>query len=49
MKEVYENFRDSEYWENTLLVITYDEHGGFPDHVAPPSNVTNPDPNGMPG
>jgi phospholipase C len=23
-------------WEQTLLVITYDEHGGFFDHVAPP-------------
>jgi phospholipase C len=24
-------------WERTLLVITYDEHGGFFDHVDPPS------------
>src|SRR5437870_13865337 len=24
-------------WEKTLLVITYDEHGGFYDHLAPPS------------
>jgi len=24
-------------WEKTLLVIIYDEHGGFYDHVAPPS------------
>jgi phospholipase C len=23
-------------WERTLLVITYDEHGGFFDHVPPP-------------
>jgi phospholipase C len=23
-------------WKKTLLVITYDEHGGFFDHVAPP-------------
>ena len=23
-------------WNKTLLVITYDEHGGFFDHVAPP-------------
>jgi phospholipase C len=23
-------------WARTLLVITYDEHGGFFDHVAPP-------------
>jgi len=23
-------------WEKTLLIITYDEHGGFFDHVQPP-------------
>lgn len=23
-------------WRKTMLVITYDEHGGFSDHVAPP-------------
>jgi phospholipase C len=28
-----------EIWEKTLLVITYDEHGGFYDHVAPPAAV----------
>ena len=26
-------------WEKTLLIITYDEHGGFYDHVAPPHAV----------
>lgn len=26
-------------WSKTLLVITYDEWGGFFDHVAPPSSV----------
>ena len=26
-------------WEQTLLLITYDEHGGFYDHVAPPPAV----------
>ena len=24
-------------WEKTLLIITYDEHGGFYDHVPPPT------------
>ena len=24
-------------WKNTLLILTYDEHGGFFDHVAPPA------------
>jgi phospholipase C len=26
-------------WEKTLLVIVYDEHGGFYDHVPPPAAV----------
>ena len=30
-------------WEHTLLVILYDEHGGFYDHVPPPSNAVAPD------
>ncbi len=28
--------RDSPYWANTLIVITYDDNGGEWDHVAPP-------------
>ncbi len=28
---------------STLLVITYDEHGGLFDHVPPPQRVPNPD------
>jgi phospholipase C len=27
----------SPVWEKTLLLITYDEHGGFFDHVQPPA------------
>src|SRR5207248_5351860 len=31
-------------WENTLLLITYDEHGGFYDSVPPPTTaVHSPD------
>jgi phospholipase C len=26
-------------WEKTLFIITYDEHGGFYDHVMPPPEV----------
>jgi phospholipase C len=29
-------------WNSTLLIITYDEHGGNYDHVAPPANATPP-------
>jgi phospholipase C len=27
----------SPHWETSLLVVTYDEHGGFFDHVTPPA------------
>jgi phospholipase C len=30
-------------WNETALLITYDEHGGFYDHVPPPTNVPTPD------
>jgi phospholipase C len=35
--DVYNALRNSSAWEKTLLVITYDEHGGIYDHVVPPS------------
>jgi len=28
--------QQSGYWDSTLIVVTYDEHGGRWDHVAPP-------------
>jgi phospholipase C len=34
--EVYEALRNSPRWDDTLLVVVYDEHGGFYDHVPPP-------------
>jgi phospholipase C len=34
--ELYEALLKSPNWENTMLVVVYDEHGGFYDHVAPP-------------
>jgi len=40
MAEVYNSIRKNEdLWKSTLLVITYDEHGGFYDHVVPPPAV----------
>ncbi|MDH6244438.1 alkaline phosphatase family protein [Mycobacterium sp. OTB74] len=30
-------------WEKSLLIITYDEHGGTYDHVAPDTDATPPD------
>jgi len=37
LKKVYESLRASERWNETLLVLTYDEYGGYFDHVPPPS------------
>jgi phospholipase C len=28
---------------HSLLIINFDEHGGFADHVAPPMNVPQPE------
>jgi phospholipase C len=30
-------FQNAELWQKTLLVVLYDEHGGFYDHVEPPA------------
>jgi phospholipase C len=35
--EIYEALASSPNWADTVLVIVYDEHGGFYDHVPPPS------------
>lgn len=44
VKEVYETLRSSPQWNETLFIITYDEHGGFFDHVPTPvSGVPSPD------
>jgi phospholipase C len=29
--------RTSNYWKDTAIIITYDEHGGYWDHVVPPT------------
>lgn len=44
IREVYQALRASKYWNESLLVITYDEHGGFFDHQHPAhSGVPAPD------
>ncbi|OMO66565.1 Phosphoesterase [Corchorus capsularis] len=44
VKEVYEALRASPQWNEMLLVIAYDEHGGFYDHVpTPTTGVPSPD------
>jgi phospholipase C len=39
IKCTYEAIRNSPLWSASLLIITWDEHGGFFDHVAPPPAV----------
>jgi len=40
--DVYNRLRSSKLWIKTLLIVTYDEHGGCYDHVPPPS-ATQPE------
>jgi phospholipase C len=38
--DVYNALRaNPDLWRSTLLVVLYDEHGGFYDHVVPPATV----------
>jgi phospholipase C len=39
IKTVYEAIRNSPHWDDSLLIVTFDEHGGFYDHVPPPQAV----------
>jgi phospholipase C len=39
VKKVYEALRNSAYWTDTVLIVTFDEHGGFYDHQPPPAAV----------
>jgi len=44
VKKVYEALASHrKAWSETLLVITFDEHGGTYDHVAPPWTAVRPD------
>jgi phospholipase C len=47
IRATYQAIRRSPVWEHSLLVIVWDEHGGFYDHAAPPAAVAPGD--GHPG
>jgi acid phosphatase len=36
VKAIVDAVKASKYWANSVIIITYDEHGGRWDHVAPP-------------
>ena len=41
LASVYNAIRTNDgLWNSTLLIVLYDEHGGFYDHVIPPSAVS---------
>jgi acid phosphatase len=37
LAQIIERIRRSPAWDSTLIIVTYDENGGYWDHVAPPS------------
>jgi phospholipase C len=39
IKYVYEAIRKSPLWNDSLLIVTWDEHGGFYEHVPPGPTV----------
>ncbi len=41
--EVYEALYKSQAWNETLLIVVYDEHGGYFDHVEPPAAHDDPE------
>jgi phospholipase C len=41
--DVYYALRNGPNWNQTMLILTYDEHGGCYDHVPPPSGAVAPD------
>lgn len=47
--DVYDALRGAPSWEKTLLVITYDEHGGCYDHHPPTATAKTPDAASKPG
>jgi phospholipase C len=49
MYEIWEAVSTSPGWNNILLAITYDEHGGTYDHVMPPWGAAIPDSASDPG
>lgn len=42
LETLFNKLQASKYWNETLLIITFDEHGGTYDHVEPPKGVMAP-------
>jgi phospholipase C len=44
LADVFHAVRTSPQWSRTVLIVTYDEWGGFFDHVPPPKVIDDTDP-----
>jgi len=49
MLDTYSALLRSRHWKNSILIVTYDEHGGFFDHVQPLPVETAPPAGQYPG
>ena len=43
VKEVFQAILESELYDRILFIITYDEHGGFYDHMNPKNEIVHDD------
>jgi phospholipase C len=43
IRRIWKAVSTSPQWKSTILIFTYDEHGGCYDHVPPPRTATPPD------
>jgi len=43
LNEIYDALRASPNWSRTLMIVNYDEWGGFYDHVSPPYAPVTPE------
>jgi phospholipase C len=49
LQSIYSAVVNGKNWAKTLLIITFDEHGGCPDHIPPPWGAIAPDQQSDPG
>jgi phospholipase C len=49
LHDLWQAVSQSPAWPETLLMITFDEHGGIYDHVHPPFGAATPDAKSNPG
>ncbi len=48
VRQVVDSVISSPNWDKTMLIIVYDEHGGFYDHVPPPQAAVIAEDTGLP-